>query len=129
MTPPISDMANQMVPFLSKSDKVLASSCNNKIAHTKNWKILKILSIFIFLNDHPKNFRCTIEFDHTPPKLTSANRLELVSPILDDAIKRYFQNKTKKIKITFFLVGQWHIFWWHHHKATKSMPIDAEWLK
>ena len=26
MTPPISDMANQMAPFLSKSDKVLASS-------------------------------------------------------------------------------------------------------
>ena len=93
-----------MAPFLSKLDKVLASSCKNKIDHTKNWKILKNLSIFIFSSDHPKNFRCTIEFDHTPPESTMANQLALSLPILDDAIKRYFQNKTKNSKS--------HFFWW-----------------
>ena len=88
MTPSISDMANQMAPFLLKSDKVLVSLCENKIAHTKNWKISKNLSIFIFSSDHPKNFGGTIEFDHTPPKSTMANQLALSSPILDNAIKR-----------------------------------------
>ena len=129
MTPPISDMANRMAPFSPKSDQVRASSCENKIAHTKNWKILKNLSIFIFSSDHPKNFESTIEFNHTPPKSTSANRLALVSPILDDAIKRYSQNKTKKSQNHFFLVGEWNIFWLQHCTATNSAPIDAEWLK
>ena len=58
------------------------------------------MSIFIFSSDHPKNLGGTIEFDHTPPKSTMANRLALSSPILDDAIKRYSQNKTKKSQNT-----------------------------
>ena len=129
MNPPISDMANQMAPFLPKLDKVLASSCENKITHTKNWKILKNLSIFIFSSDHPKNCGGTIEFDHTPPKSTSMNWLALVLLILDNAIKRYFQNKTKKSQNHFFLVGEQNIFQLQHCTATNSGPINAEWSK
>ena len=105
MTPLISDMANQMALLSLKLDKVLASLCKNKIAHTKNWKILKNLSIFIFSSDHPKNLGGTIEFDHTPPKLTMANQLALSSPILDNAIKRYSQNKKIISKLLFFWLG------------------------
>ena len=129
MTPPISDMANQMAPYSPKLDEVLVSSCENKIAHTKNWKISKNLSIFIFSSDHPKNLGGTIEFDHKPPKSTMANLLALSSPILDDAIKSYSQNKIKKYQNRFFLVGEQNIFRWQHHMATNSAPIDVEWLK
>ena len=63
------------------------------------------LSIFVFSSDHSKNFGCTIEFDHTPPKSTMASRLALSSLILDNAIKRYFQNKKKNSKSHFFWLG------------------------
>ena len=125
MTPPISDMANRMVPFSSKSDKVLASSCENKIAQTKNWKFVN----FCFFERSPQKLWVYHWIDHTPPKSTMANRLALSSPILDDAIKKYSQNKTKKSQNRFFLVGERNIFWWWRHTAANSAPIDAEWSK